>query len=82
MIAGYLRYSCWCSPEGFLSQFPIICHACAPKSGVPFFYRGLNLTREVMLDLAEEVTGAHTLPGLSRCLVRDTELACRLRPLH
>ena len=42
-----------------------------------------------MLDLAEEVTGKKSfpggkreLPGFSRNVICDEEIACRLRPLH
>ena len=35
-----------------------------------------------MLDLAREVTGRRSLPGFSRPVVCDAELACGLRSLH
>lgn len=36
----------------------------------------------VMLDLAEEVTGKRELPGFSRNVLQDADIACYLRPLH
>ena len=56
-------------------------HACT-QSGGALDYRGLNISREVMLDLAEEATGRWGLPEFSRCAVSDKEAACLLRPLH
>lgn len=57
-------------------------HACAPVAGSELHYRGINITQKVMLDLAEEVTGQRQLPGFSRTVVRDEELACYQRALH
>ena len=57
-------------------------HACVQSGDGALDYRGLNITKEVMLDLAEEVTGRRDLPGFSRNVVSDEEAACCLRPLH
>ncbi len=57
-------------------------HACVQSDDGTLDYRGLNITREVMLDLTEEVTGKRELPGFSRPVIRDEEAACYLRPLH
>lgn len=57
-------------------------HACVQSDGGTFDYRGLNISKGVMLDLAEEVTGKRQLPGFSRTVVCDDEVACYLRPLH
>ena len=35
-----------------------------------------------MLDLAEEVTGKRELPGFSKNVIGDEEIACHLHPLH
>ena len=40
-------------------------HACVQADGCALDYRGLNIPKEVMLDLAEEITGNRTLPGFS-----------------
>lgn len=57
-------------------------HACAQSGGGTLDYRGLNISKEVMLDLAEEVTGRRELPGFSRCVASDEEAARRLRSFH
>lgn len=57
-------------------------HACAQSDEGTLDYRGINITKEVMLDLAEEVTGKRELPGFSHSVVTDEEAACYLRPLH
>ncbi len=57
-------------------------HACVQSDGGMLDYRGFNITREVMLDLAEEVTGRRELPGFSKNVILDEEVACCLRPLH
>ncbi len=35
-----------------------------------------------MLELAEEVTGKRELPGFSKNVICDEEIACHLHPLH
>lgn len=57
-------------------------HACAQSGGGTLDYRALNISREVMLDLAEEAAGRRELPGFSRCVISDGEAARRLRSLH
>ena len=57
-------------------------HACIPSGGGTLGCRGFNITREAMLDLAEEVTGRRALPGFSRNVVSDEGITCCLRPLH
>ncbi|MEZ3421486.1 MAG: AraC family ligand binding domain-containing protein [Eubacterium sp.] len=57
-------------------------HACVQNDGGTLDYRGFNITKEVMLDLAEEVTGKRELPGFSRNVISDEEVTCYLRPLH
>jgi len=57
-------------------------HACVQCGGGTLDYRGINITKEVMLDLAEEVTGRRELPGFSQNVIFDEEVACCLRPLH
>lgn len=56
-------------------------HACT-QSGGTLDYRGFNISREVMLDLAEKIAGRREPPGFSRCVVSDQEAARRLRALH
>lgn len=57
-------------------------HACVQSDSGTLDYRGLNISKEVMLNLAEEVTGIRTLPGFSRNVLRDEEVGCYLRLLH
>ena len=57
-------------------------HACVQCDGGTLDYRGFNITKEVMLDLAEEVTGRRELPGFSHNVLPDGEIACYLRSLH
>ncbi len=57
-------------------------HACVQTGGGTLDYRGFNIPKETMLDLAEEVTGRRALPGFARTVVRDEEISCYLRPLH
>ena len=57
-------------------------HACVQSDGGTLDYRGINITKEVMLDLAEEVTGRRELPGFSHNVIADEEVTCYLRPLH
>lgn len=69
--------------EGSIVLFnPGDSHACVQSDEGTFDYRGFNISKEVMLDLAEEVIGKRELPGFSENVVCDKEIACHLRPLH
>ena len=57
-------------------------HACVQSDDGTLDYRGINITKEVMLDLAEEVAGRRELSEFSRNVIADEEVACYLRPLH
>lgn len=57
-------------------------HACVQSGDVALDYRGFNITKEVMLDLAEEAAGRRELPGFSRNVICDEEAARCLRALH
>lgn len=57
-------------------------HACVQADDGTLDYRGLNISKEIMLDLAEEVTGRRELPGFSLNVIFDEEVICYLRPLH
>lgn len=58
------------------------CHACAQSDEGTLDYRGLSISQEVMLDLAEETTGRCDLPSFSRNVVTNTEVSHRLCALH
>lgn len=57
-------------------------HACVQSDDGTFDYRGFNISKSVMLALAEEVTGKRELPGFSQTVIYDDEITCYLRPLH
>ena len=57
-------------------------HACVQSDDGTFDYRGFNISKSIMLDLAEEVTGKRELPGFSKNVIYDEEITCYLRPLH
>ncbi len=57
-------------------------HACAQSGGGTLDYRGVNITKEVMLNLAEEATGRRELPGFSTNVIFDQEISCCLRTFH
>lgn len=57
-------------------------HACVQTDAGTLDYRGVNISKEIMLDLAEEVTGRRELPGFSKNVICDDEVICYLRSLH
>ncbi|MDO5411498.1 MAG: AraC family transcriptional regulator [Lachnospiraceae bacterium] len=57
-------------------------HGCVQSDGGTLDYRGINISKTIMLDLAEEVTGERTLPGFSENVIFDEEVNCYLHPLH
>jgi len=57
-------------------------HACVQSDGGTLDYRGINITKEVMLDLAEEITGRRELPGFSQNVIFNEEITSYLRPFH
>lgn len=57
-------------------------HSCAQRGNRSLDYRGLNISKEAMLDLAGEVTGRRELPGFSQNVIWDEELNCYFRGLH
>lgn len=57
-------------------------HACVQSDDGTFDYRGFNIAKEVMLNLAEEVSGKRHLPGFSENIIYDDEAAFYLRRLH
>ena len=56
-------------------------HACTQCGGT-LDYRALNIPKETMRMLAEEVTGRRELPGFSVPVVQNEDAACCLRTLH
>lgn len=57
-------------------------HACVQADGGTLDYRGFNLSKEVLLRLAEEIDGQQRPPFFSSNVMFDSEAACCLRTLH
>ncbi len=57
-------------------------HACTQSDEGTLDYLGLTIPKDTMLALAFEVTGRRELPGFTRSVVQDEEIACSLRTLH
>lgn len=57
-------------------------HACVQSDEGKLDYRGFNISKDVMLDLTEEVTRKRKLPGFSKNVIYDKEVACCLHSLH
>lgn len=57
-------------------------HACVQSDKGAMDYRGLNIPRETMLTLVEEITGKRALPAFSPAVIADKEAARCLRRLH
>ena len=69
-------------PGNILLFNPGDSHACAQSDGGTLDYRGLNLSKEVLLDWMEAVDGAWELPVFSPHVILDTETASCLRTFH
>lgn len=84
---GTRRLSCR-NREYFIEKGSIVLfnpgdnHACVQSDDGTFDYRGFNIAKEVMLNLAEEVSGKRQLPGFSENIIYDDEAAFYLRQLH
>ncbi len=57
-------------------------HACTGSDDGALDYRSFHISKDVMLDLAEEVTGRRELPGFSENVIYDEEAVCYFHPLH
>lgn len=57
-------------------------HACVQTGGGTLDYRGFNLSKEVLLRLAEEIDGQQRPPVFSANVLLDSEIARCLRTLH
>ena len=69
--------------EGSIVLFnPGDSHACVQSDEGTFDYRGFNISKAVMLDLEEEVTGRRELPRFSKNVICHEGIACHLRSLH
>ncbi len=88
LIEGGKRYLSCKNKEYILKKGDIILfnpgdnHACAQIGDEALDYRGFNIPKAVMLDLAEEITGRRELPGFSESVVANEEATCCIRGLH
>jgi hypothetical protein len=57
-------------------------HSCAQCDGGALDYRELNIPKDTMLTLAEEITGNRELPVFSENVIRNEELGGYVRSLH
>lgn len=57
-------------------------HACIQSNDETLEYRSFHISRDVMLDLAEEITDQRTLPIFSENVILEKELNDCLRALH
>lgn len=57
-------------------------HSCENINMEELNYRGLNISKPVMLEMAGEITGENELPGFFENVVEDDEAAYYLRYLH
>lgn len=57
-------------------------HACVQSDGGVFDYRALNISKPVMLRLAQEAVGLQQLPCFCQNVILNSEISCGLRALH
>lgn len=57
-------------------------HSCVQCDGGTLDYRGLNISKETMSSLVEEITGKRALLGFSENVIKDDELNRYLHSLH
>ena len=57
-------------------------HSCAQCDGKTLNYRGLNIPKETMLSLAEEITGQRGIACFSENVIENDELNLYLHSLH
>lgn len=85
--SGQRILSC-CGQESTITKGDILLfnpgdnHACVQSDGGAFDYRGFNISKDVMLSLAEEATGKRALPTFTSNVIPDEEAACCLHSLH
>lgn len=57
-------------------------HSCVQCDGGTLDYRGLNISKETMLSLVEEITGQRVSPVFSENVIKNDELNHYLHSLH
>lgn len=86
MEAGERCMSC-CNEDSIVHKGDVILfnpedtHGCRPHRGLPMDYRSINIPKEVMLRLSEEITGTQSLPRFTLHHVQDEDVVCYVKPL-
>lgn len=57
-------------------------HSCVQSGGETMDYRGMNLSKPVMAELAGEINGREGPPLFGAAVIRDEEVRCCFRSLH
>ncbi len=57
-------------------------HACVQSDGSAFDYWGFNISKSAMLKLVEKEAKSSELPGFSKNIICDDDIACRFHALH
>ena len=77
------KHKKYCIEKGNVVLFnPGDNHACVQNDGGTFDYRSFHISKNIMLELAEEVTGKRELPGFSPNVIYNEEITGYLYPLH
>lgn len=85
--AGIRRLSCQnqeytVGPGDILLFNPNDSHSCVQGADIALDYRGLNIPKETMLSLTEEITGCKTVLHFSENVIQDEESSRYLCALH
>lgn len=56
-------------------------HSCTQFGDGFLDYRAMNINTDVMEHIAEEISGAKTLPKFRRCIIKEQEIFCSLKKL-
>ena len=57
-------------------------HGCIQSDGESFNYRGINISKDTMKSLTQEITGKTELPEFTENVIINNELGSYLRSLH
>lgn len=69
-------------PGDMLLLNPHDSHGCVPSDCGSLGYRGINIPKDTMASLAEELTGPRVLPSFSEPVIRDMDIARYFQVLH
>ena len=88
LVESGKRHLCCGEKEYIVSKGDILLfhpyenHSCVQKSEESFEYRGLNIPKQTILDLMEDLVGERRLLKLSDRVITDVEIACIFRSFH